>query len=79
MKEISQREARRTRRELFELQNKHAAMQRRYVSNYPGTCIRTGIAISDASRDALNVAALLGFGLAAKVDGDKLEIYAVKG
>lgn len=77
-KKISQREARRLRRELKALQDRHLAMHRRYVSNYPGVHIRTSIPISETTREVLNVAVLLGHGLAARVNGNTLDIYAVK-
>lgn len=75
---ISQREARSTARELKELRGTHLAMTNRYARPYPGTHIAQGVALSDVGKAIADTAALLGYGLAARVNGSTLDIYAVK-
>ena len=75
---ISQREARRTARELKELQNKHSQLLRRYSSSYPGTHVLQNVALSDVGKAIADTTVKLGYGLAAKINGNTLDVYAVK-
>lgn len=76
-KKISQRQAQRTRKELREVQNKYGQLVNRYSSEYPGVALRN-FTMSEATKASLDVAVSLGHGLAAKVDGDKLVIWALR-
>ena len=75
---ISQREARRTRKQFYELDFKLQQIFRRYSSQFPGTHIASNLPLSTEGKAIVDTAVRLGYGLAAKINGNTLDIYAVK-
>lgn len=75
---ISQREARRTEKLLRETQHKHEQLLRRYCSQFPGEHVMQNMVLSDQGKAIADTTVKLGYGLAAKINGNTLDIYAVK-
>lgn len=76
-KKISQREARRTRKELREVESKLAALKRRYVATFPGVYL-IGFQISDIVKAHVSTALQLGYPVGVKLEGNTLELYAIR-
>lgn len=76
-KRISQREARRTSKRADEFERKYIALMRSFTGDYPGVHLKT-IEVGDVTSGVLNTAVRLAHPLAAKIEGNKLEIYALK-
>jgi hypothetical protein len=76
-KKISQREARRLRRELKELREKHRQITDRFASNFPGTFFWR-LPVEQRTKEQFITVARLGFGIAARLESDDLHFYAVK-
>lgn len=76
---ISQREARRLKKRVAELETAESARKQRWSSGYPGGVnIVTYTFDKDFHRGVMEGAQMLGHALVAKLDGATLKIYAVK-
>lgn len=76
---ISQREARRTAKELRELQEKYDKITSRYRSDFPGVCFWNINGSHLSTVQQIQTVRELGFGVAVRTEGnDKLKLYAVK-
>lgn len=75
---ISQREARRTRKELAELRDAQYKQRNRWSSDYPGGTHIETLNLTKEEVAAIYTAQKLGFAVVAKINGDDLLIYAVK-
>jgi hypothetical protein len=79
MKTISQREARRLRKRVQELENQERLRRSRWSSEYPGGTNITTLSLVNLpfERGRLSGAQLLQFPLVCKIEGNDLCIYAV--
>lgn len=77
-KAISQREARRTRKELSDLRDLVSQQISRWSSAYPGGTHIQSLNLDATCAARAEVAQRLGFAMVCKIDGSKLLIYAVK-
>jgi hypothetical protein len=75
---ISQREAHRLSKRCREFEQKYEALMRSFTSSYPGTHLRTIVSPGTTTTGVLKTAVRLGFPVAAKVEGNEIEFYAVK-
>lgn len=78
MKHISQREARRLKKQVEALTVRDETRCSRYGSDYPGGVNIDTIGLDTASTAALTTAQRLGFALVGRMRGSELLVYAVK-
>ncbi len=76
-KPISQREALRLRKRVYELEQEKISMFNKYRQEYPGGVFARRFTCGDASRAALDMAQDLGCVLIGKMSGGSLDIYAI--
>lgn len=75
---ISQREARRLRKRVEELEERDRKRLAQWSAAYPGGTHMQTLALTEVSAATLNATKRLGFVMVAKIDGSAFHIYAVK-
>lgn len=76
-RKISQRTARQLQKRVKELEGENRAMFQTWRDDYPGAFLAEE-SLFTATHAAIKAAASLGYGIAGKLNGTSLRIYAVK-
>lgn len=75
---ISQREARRLKKQVEALEQRHRAMVRNWLEPYSGVHLITFNELTDYTKGALTAATRLDQVLVARLDNGKLQVYALR-
>lgn len=75
---ISQREARRLRKRIAEIEEQNWQRYSRWNRSFPGGTLMQSLSLGEGPSATLNAVKRLGFVMVAKIDGNQLHIYAVK-
>ena len=75
---ISQREARRLRKRVEELEQRDRARRKRWSSDYPGGVNFCTLTLAPESAARVQTAQVLDHAIVAKIDGTSLRLYALR-
>lgn len=75
---ISQREARRLRKRVEELEHRERARRHRWSSDYPGGTNFCTVTLCDTAAAMVQTAQLLDHAIVARISGDQLYLYALQ-
>lgn len=75
---ISQREARRIKKRLADMEEAERRRYSKWCSDFPGGTHMQSLTLSEIPAATLNATSRLGFVMVGKIDGNILNVYAVK-